>query len=66
MLLEVIKVEMPFPVGKTFWKYIAKHIGGFGNVRSNKGPTNYFAVNGITVQPSPARGKCSGNVFAKN
>lgn len=56
MLLEVIKVETPFPVLKTIWKNTAKHIGGFGNVRSNKGPTNYFTVSGITVEPSLARG----------
>ena len=55
-LLEVIKVEMPFPVGKTIWKYSTKHIDGFGNVTSNKGDTNYFTVRGITVQPSLARG----------
>ena len=30
--LEVIEVEMPFPVGKTLWKYTTKHRDGFGNV----------------------------------
>lgn len=62
-LLEVIKVEMLFPVGKTIWKYTAKHIDSFGNVTSKKGPTNYFKV---SLHPSLARGNCSGNEFVKN
>lgn len=47
---------MPFPVGKTLWKYTTKQGDGFGNVTSDKGPTNYFPVSGITAQPSLARG----------
>lgn len=42
--------------GKTIWKYAAKCIDNFGIVTSNKGPTNYFTVSGIVVQPSLARG----------
>lgn len=62
MLLEVTKVETPFPVVKTIWKYTAKHIGGFGNVRSNKGPTDYFTVSGITVQPFLTRGNSAAEM----